>query len=370
MTDRERKRLSYLCGAAALLLPTTGMAQLAAPPLDASASDPAAAGEAADAAGEPDEIVVTGSRSQQARSNVDTPAPVDVVSAEQLTETGQVEVSQMINFVAPSFNSAKQTIANGTDHIDPATLRGLGPDQTLLLLNGKRQHTTALVNVNSTVGRGSVGYDLNAIPAAAIERIEVLRDGAAAQYGSDAIAGVINIGLKRRDNGIEWRNQAGITKQGDGAILQSSVNAGFKLGSEGFINATLSFIDRGYTDRSGRYNNTVYLAPLPATRFPGFAFSVPLTAAEQERQAQDEAIVQQRGFDRRNMIVGNSEARTYAGVVNMGASLGDWESYGFAGWTHRDGRAAGFYRYPNNFRTSNLTLFPDGYLPFIETAIG
>jgi iron complex outermembrane receptor protein len=289
---------------------------------------------------------------------------VDVVSAEQLTETGQVEVAQMINFVAPSFNSAKQTIANGTDHIDPATLRGLGPDQTLLLLNGKRQHTTALVNVNSTVGRGSVGYDLNAVPAAAIGRIEVLRDGAAAQYGSDAIAGVINIGLKRNSSGIEWRNQAGISKQGDGEILQTSVNIGSKLGDGGFINTTLAFIDRGATDRSGTYNNTVYLAPLPATRF-----FTPLTAAELFRQQQDEALVQQRGFDRRGMVVGNSAATTYSGFINTGVPIGSWEAYGFAGWTHRDGRAAGFYRYPNNPRTSNLTLFPDGFLPFIETGI-
>jgi iron complex outermembrane receptor protein len=285
---------------------------------------------------------------------------VDVVSAEQLTETGQVEVAQMINFVAPSFNSAKQTIANGTDHIDPATLRGLGPDQTLLLLNGKRQHTTALVNVNSTVGRGSVGYDLNAVPAAAIGRIEVLRDGAAAQYGSDAIAGVINIGLKRNNSGIEWRNQAGISKQGDGEILQTSVNIGSKLGDGGFINTTLAFIDRGATDRSGTYNNTVYLAPLPATRF-----FTPLTAAELLRQQQDEALVQQRGFDRRGMVVGNSAATTYSGFMNTGVPIGGWEAYGFAGWTHREGRAAGFYRYPNNPRTSNLTLFPDGFLPFI-----
>lgn len=194
MTKGQRIRISSCCGTAMLLLHVSGaMAQTSDAPAEQTSSTTA-------------DIVVTGSRSQQARSNVDTAAPIDVVNAEQLTETGQTEVAQMINFVAPSFNSAKQTIANGTDHIDPATLRGLGPDQTLLLLNGKRQHTTALVNVNSTVGRGSVGYDMNAIPAAAVERIEVLRDGAAAQYGSDAIAGVINIGLKRNDSGVDWRN--------------------------------------------------------------------------------------------------------------------------------------------------------------------
>lgn len=366
MTRRQRIRISSFCGTAMMLLPLSVAVAQTAP--EAAPQEAGAVADQEPVAAE--EIIVTGTRSQQARSNVDTAAPIDVVNAEQLSQTGQIEVAQMINFVAPSFNSAKQTIANGTDHIDPATLRGLGPDQTLLLLNGKRQHTTALVNVNSTVGRGSVGYDLNAVPSAAVERIEVLRDGAAAQYGSDAIAGVINIGLKRNDSGVEWRNQAGITKQGDGRVLQTSVNAGFGLGDGGFINATLAFIDRGYTDRSGEYNNTVYLAPLPATRFPGFSFSVPLTPAEIARQQQDNALDQQRGFDRKGMIVGNSAATSYSGFLNMGAPLGgDWEAYSFGGWTHRDGRAAGFYRYPNNSRTSNLNLFPDGYLPFIETAI-
>src|SRR6266581_5898795 len=108
----------------------------------------------------------------------------------------QNDITQILNYTAPSFNSNRQTVSDGTDHIDPASLRGLGPDQVLVLVNGKRRHSSALVNVNGTFGRGTVGVDLNAIPAAAIERIEVLRDGAAAQYGSDAIAGVINIVLK------------------------------------------------------------------------------------------------------------------------------------------------------------------------------
>lgn len=347
------QRLKCSCAAVILLTPGVALAQQTTPQQDASAEETTV-----------DEIVVTGSRSQRARSSVETPAPVDRVDAEQLNQTGQVEVSQMVNFVAPSFNSAKQTIANGTDHIDPATLRGLGPDQTLLLVNGKRQHTTALVNVNSTVGRGSVGYDMNVIPSAAVERIEVLRDGAAAQYGSDAIAGVINIALKSNDSGVEWRNQYGITAEGDGEVVQSSVNAGFGLGEDGFLSLTLAYLDRGYTDRSGEYNNTVYLAPLPATRF-----TTPLTPAEELRRQQDEAIVQQRGFDRNGMIVGNSAATSYSGFYNAGLPLGDWEAYSFGGMTRREGRAAGFYRYPNNPRTSNLTLFPDGYLPFIETDI-
>src|SRR4030095_3750010 len=110
--------------------------------------------------------------------------------------------SQLLTYTAPSFQSSRQAIADGTDHVDPAQLRGLGSDQVLVLVNGKRRHQSALVNVNGTVNRGQVGTDLNTIPVSAIERVEVLRDGAAAQYGSDAIAGVINIVLKRNTGNL------------------------------------------------------------------------------------------------------------------------------------------------------------------------
>ena len=122
--------------------------------------------------------------------------PVDILTARQIETAGYTETMQVIQALAPSFNFPRTTIADGSASVRPATLRGLGPDQILVLLNGKRRHNTALVHVNGTVGRGSTGVDLNAIPVSAIERVEILRDGAAAQYGSDAIAGVINIVLK------------------------------------------------------------------------------------------------------------------------------------------------------------------------------
>jgi len=145
-----------------------------------------------------DEVKVSvGSRNKK-RVVTDSAVPIDVLDVSGLTTTApQQNVTQLLNYAAPSFTSNTATVADGTDHIDPAQLRGLGPDQVLVLLNGKRRHTSSLVNVNGTTGRGSVGTDLNAIPAFAIERIEVLRDGAAAQYGSDAIAGVINVIMKR-----------------------------------------------------------------------------------------------------------------------------------------------------------------------------
>ena len=149
------------------------------------------------------EITLIGSRNP-ARTAVNSLSPVDVIDVSELVGSSpQVNLNQILNFVAPSFTSNTQTIADGTDHIDPASLRGLGPDQVLVLINGKRRHTSSLINVNGTFGRGSVGTDLNAIPTASIKRIEVLRDGAAAQYGSDAIAGVINIVLETATNELK-----------------------------------------------------------------------------------------------------------------------------------------------------------------------
>ena len=142
------------------------------------------------------DIVVIGSRSQT-RTKIESAVPVDIIPMKLIiNDVGQVDLNQILTFIAPSFQSARQTISDGSDHVDPAQLRGLGSDQVLVLINGKRRHQSALVNVNGTVNRGQVGTDLNAIPANSIERVEILRDGAAAQYGSDAIAGVINIVLK------------------------------------------------------------------------------------------------------------------------------------------------------------------------------
>jgi iron complex outermembrane receptor protein len=144
-----------------------------------------------------DTVQVLGSRAK-GRTAAETAAPVDVINREQLERTGAQEIGQILQMLEPSFNFSRTTISDGTDILRPATLRSLGPDQVLVLVNGKRRHQQALVNVQQTIARGSAGTDINAIPISAIERIEVLRDGAAAQYGSDAIAGVINIVLRRQ----------------------------------------------------------------------------------------------------------------------------------------------------------------------------
>ncbi len=189
-----------------------------------------------------EEVVLVGSRNPN-RTATESTVPIDVIDIKELNSMApQVNLNQILNFVAPSFTSNTQTISDGTDHIDPASLRGLGPDQVLVLINGKRRHTSSLVNVNGTFGRGSVGTDLNAIPAAAIQRIEVLRDGAAAQYGSDAIAGVLNIILNKGVNEFNFsvttganfsENANGQTGGSDGATTNVAASYGLSLGEKG-----------------------------------------------------------------------------------------------------------------------------------------
>lgn len=144
-----------------------------------------------------DEVVVTGNRAKP-RTILDSPVPIDNFGVKELTAGGRTNIQEMLTFKVPSFNSQNQAISDATAHFDPADLRGLGPSRTLVLVNGKRKNQSAQVYLNRTPGKGEVGIDLKSIPTAAIERVEVLRDGAAAQYGSDAIAGVINMILKKK----------------------------------------------------------------------------------------------------------------------------------------------------------------------------
>ena len=208
----------------------------------ADAAQPAAA----DAA---NTVVVTGTRSLNRRS-LDTESPVDVISSRELLSTGSGELATVLSRLLPSMNFARPTGADASDAVRPAQLRGLSPDQTLVLVNGKRRHTSAVVNVNGTLGRGSAPVDLNAIPLAAIERIEVLRDGAAAQYGSDAIAGVVNIILKRGAEGGEAEVVYGQYDKGDGEQATVRASTGFKLGDDGWVRVAVEAADRNFTNRS------------------------------------------------------------------------------------------------------------------------
>ncbi|MFP3834442.1 TonB-dependent receptor plug domain-containing protein [Chryseobacterium sp. SIMBA_028] len=228
-----------------------------------------------------EEVAITGSRNKK-RTVINTPVPIDVIDIKQVSQaTGQVEVNQLLQFAAPSFNSNKQSGSDGADAVDPATLRGLGPDQTLLLLNGKRYHQSSLINLFGTKGRGNTGYDMNTIPIGAIKRVEVLRDGASAQYGSDAIAGVINVILNDRDKGFEGNAFYGMNlfkspgnndivsdHKVDGMTFNFNGNLGTKIGSKGgFGNFTAEFINKDYAIRNA--NPDIYNQPTlgPRQRF-------------------------------------------------------------------------------------------------------
>jgi iron complex outermembrane recepter protein len=185
-----------------------------------------------------------------ASSATDTALPIDVIPLSKATETGgQFDLAQTLQYVSPSFNSTRQTGADGADLVDSAALRGLGSDQTLVLVNGKRHHTVALVNLFGARNRGNTGTDFNTIPMLAVDSINVLRDGAAAQYGSDAIAGVIDIVLKRRA-GCEGALGYGQYSAGDGKNYLASAYCGFKIGDQGVISLTGEFQDRGRSNRA------------------------------------------------------------------------------------------------------------------------
>jgi iron complex outermembrane receptor protein len=378
------------------------------------------------------DVVVLGSRSG-ARTVTESAVPIDVINMKDIASQGpQANLNQILNMVAPSFTSNTTTVADGTDHIDPAQLRGLGPDQVLVLVNGKRRHTSSLVNINGSAGRGSVGTDLNAIPSFAIDKIEVLRDGASAQYGSDAIAGVINVNVKKATNKLDINVLGGshFTKGAndhrggnDGNNFQVDLNGGMGLGKEkSFINATASFQVRSSTSRAKNVTGTLFnaynaieqraaadgvtinslwgnigTAAAPTaneaaivTTIQNYATSVDyFTEAQQSAIASATSLYGTTGlqtvltFDATegelayrnlnrsafNMKVGQSSLQSAQFFLNAAYPINDeLELYAFGGTSYRTGEAAGFYRKPNQSRTYT-TLYPNGFLPEIHSTI-
>ena len=313
-----------------------------------------------------DEVVVIGSRAVP-RSNLETPAPVDVIDIKGLTkDVAQVSLNQLLNYVAPSFNSNTQVISDGTDHIDPASLRGLGPDQVLVLINGKRRHTTSVVNINGTFGKGSVGTDLNAIPTAAIKRIEILRDGAAAQYGSDAIAGVINIILE--DNVQELRASAtygGFASKNaadkfDGQTVQANLNFGLPLGTQGgYINFSGSYDFREPTNRQKEFTGVIFSDYNNPTDYPT-PTGANITDAE----------LAKRGLTRADFVSRIGQAQTRGGALFFNSVVPLSENaqvYAFGGLNYRNGESAAFRRQPAQLTQNISEIYPLGFLPLIVT---
>ncbi len=341
---------------------------LATAPLKAQ-NTPAAAPEAEDDTKTLDAVVVTGTR-VAGRSRNDTAAPVDAIGVAQLERTGAPEINQALSVALPSFNFPRPGLADGTDTIRPATLRGLAPDQTLVLVNSKRRHSAALVNVNGTVGRGSSAVDLNTIPTAAVRTVEVLRDGASAQYGSDAIAGVINVLLREADDGggatlsygrreteytvpvgtppagATWAAPASITRdRSDGATTTVSVWKGLSLAGVGFLTLSAERKDQDRTERGGYDVRQQY--PRIGTAFDP----------------------RENTIDRFNAWYGEPELEQTTLFANAGI---DFESgarlYGWASWQDRDARSAGFFR-PAQDARNVISIYPNGFLPIIAPAV-
>lgn len=317
-----------------------------------------------------DAVVVVGTRSIGRRA-LQAPVPIEVINREQLSLTGQSETGRVLQMLVPSFNFSSSTISDGTDALRPATLRGLGPDQTLVLVNGKRRHKSALLHVNTSVGRGTAGTDFNAIPSAAIERIEVLRDGAAAQYGSDAIAGVINIVLKDDvDTGnadIYW----GQTYEGDGDTWNGNANYGMKVGASGFLNLTAEWRDRYRTNRAGLTGERQYDW---VDVNPGRPADTMLETENDDGTVTEKPAWFDRReytFERQNFRIGDADSTQKVGFYNFGLPLAEGlELYSFGGYSSRQNNSAGFYRRANQASRTVTEIYPDGFLPEINTDIG
>lgn len=365
-------------------------------------------------------ITITGSRNEN-RSVTETPVPIDVIDMEEIVAPGgQISITEILNVVAPSFTSQTQTVSDGTDHLDPASLRGLGPDQVLVLINGKRRHVSSLLNVNGTVGRGSVGTDMNSLPTAAIKRIEVLRDGAAAQYGSDAIAGVINIILKDATDQLDLTVTTGAnfssnSNQFDGGVdgekIQIDANYGIPLGDGGFINFTGSLGTRTPALRNRDYQGDIFQGFHGAERL--FAASggtvSDMTLADYQSAASglsylgsavlaeiagldvsnaddvtrlrellgtdvDEDELAARGLTREDFRfkIGTARLREGKAFANMSLPIGEngTEFYAFGGIGYRQGLASGFYRRPaQGDGRANTPAFPNGFLPGLQSDV-
>ncbi len=377
----------------ALLLSTLSSLALTASPAFAQNQDPPAeqtqTTEEQVATG--DTLIVTGTRRSD-RTLAESPVPIDVIAGDALTDTGYTEVNRILNQVVPSFNFPQPSVTDGTDVLRPATLRGLSPDQTLVLINGKRRHPSALLNINGSVGRGSAAVDLNTIPPLAIDRIEVLRDGASSQYGSDAIAGVINIQLRRRPGGraqatygkyITSLNDvpsvSGVARGGngeplvdadgnfvllegdndrkarDGATTTLAATYGFQVGRTGFLNLTGEYKDRNATNRAG-YDRR--------RQFPV--------------RADGSSDPREFTFDRLSHRYGDAETEDFNLFFNAGTDLTEAiEFYSFGSYSKRKGESAGFYRRAldgrnRDFSASTTTFvpfYPEGFLPLIVSDI-
>ena len=322
-------------------------------------------------------VTMIGSRTKP-RSDVNSAVPIDVVGITELNQTAQAEVAQGLHYSVPSFSAQKFGINDLAPLIDPAQLRGLGSDQTLLLINGKRRHKVSFFGGNDGVGKGQLGNDMNSVPGAAIKSVEILRDGAAAQYGSDAIAGVINYTLNNSSSGGSFQAYYGTAdtnpkydgiidgfEEGeniysdpvdDGQTYKASVNIGSKWGEDGFINTTLHFHKSEATDRSGTYRHST-----------GWYDDT----QEADSGLTDEQLQAANGITSLDRAILGTAENTNGGVfVNAGKALNEKINfYAFGGVQKKQIIGGVFSRSPARDDRSNLDIFPNGYNPEVPSEL-
>lgn len=321
-----------------------------------------------------EEVVVTGTRGKP-RSVMDSAVPVDVLSSEDISSVSYSDTHDILQTLVPSYNVGRQPISDGATFIRPATLRGLPSDKTLVLVNSKRRHRASLVTIG---GSGTQGPDVATIPSSAIRSIEVLRDGAAAQYGSDAIAGVINFILKDASSGVSFSADAGEFYDGDGASRTFQGNIGLPLGEGGFLNISGEYMDADYTERDEQYCESWFCLNPNSPRYDPDAdyndyLNDPTFLAGVSSASLEGDVVQPWGQP-------NADAVRF--FYNAGYDLFDGaaELYSFGNYSNSNGDGGFFYRYPGNGTIedlrvqdgsiySPLEIYPGGFTPRFEAEI-
>ncbi|MCF0055300.1 TonB-dependent receptor [Dyadobacter sp. CY356] len=314
------------------------------------------------------EVQVVGSRNAN-RTKLDSPVPVDVIDIKSLLESApQVSITQLLQYVSPSFHSVNGSNAGDAGSaLNLSQLRGLGVDQVLVLVNGKRRHKSANINWGG-LGNGATGYDLNSIPTASIQRVEILRDGAAAQYGSDAIAGVINIVLNKNVDQLTLSSTASTRRRGDGTTTRTNANYGFALGKNGgYLNTTAEFATQAISLLPGNDEAGLYLGPIYGGGANTRAYDAIYT------KEIDEKILADRGLDRHHFDRrggGSNKAKDALLFFNAAIPLAqNAEVYAFGGISHRNSQFTAVYRLPGWTERNNAFLYPDGFLPAMENII-
>lgn len=305
-------------------------------------------------------ITVTGSRVGTLRSMTETSTPVDMIRREDISASGQLQLQNALSVAVPSFSVSKPSTAGALDFTSSPTLRGLGPGDLLLLVNGKRRHTTGALNLNNQIGRGDVGYDFNTIPPAAIGRIEVLRDGASAVYGADAVAGVINVILDKSLGGVGSLH-LGVTDKGDGETVDASAGFGLRLGEGGVLRTTVRLNERKRGNRAEPDTRQQYFGTNPTTGAPttisgNYGSGTGLTPSNGTLDPREATI------DRNNHWLGDSPFRAGTVFVNSEIPAGAVTLYAFGGYSQLTGRSQGFFRRPGDDRTVRA-LHPNGFRP-------